>query len=97
MAEFIHDGPLQYLLAARQDISEHLGKYPDERLSDSLASLKVASDQLRQATFELHPAVLEHAGLPAAIRQLTDALTTRNGIAVTPGTPIEVVVPLPDN
>jgi len=83
MSEFLHDGPLQYLLAARQDIAEHLGKHPDERLSDALASLKTASDQLREATFELHPAVLEHSGLAAAITQLTSVMAERKGIEVT--------------
>lgn len=83
VSEFIHDGPLQYVLAARQDISEYAKAQPDERLEHALASLKNASEQLREATFELHPAVLEHAGLSAAVRKLASATAQRSGIPVT--------------
>lgn len=82
VSEFIHDGPLQYVLAARQDIQEHTKTQPDEQLEDALASLKSASEQLREATFELHPAVLEHAGLAAAVARLASTTAARSGIAV---------------
>jgi two-component system, NarL family, sensor kinase len=83
VSEFIHDGPLQYVLAARQDIQEHTKAQPHEQLEHALASLKSASEQLREATFELHPAVLEHAGLAAALGRLASATAQRSGIAVT--------------
>lgn len=83
VSEFIHDGPLQYVLAARQDIVEHIEVQPHQRLKRALASLKTASEQLREATFELHPAVLEHAGLAAAVGKLASGTAQRSGIAVT--------------
>jgi two-component system, NarL family, sensor kinase len=83
VSEFIHDGPLQYVLAARQDLLEHTEVQPHEQLERALASLKNASEQLREATFELHPAVLEHVGLAAAIGKLASATAQRSGIAVT--------------
>lgn len=82
VSEFLHDGPLQYVLAARQDIQEHRIAQPDALLEHALASLKSASEQLREATFELHPAVLEHAGLAAALSRLASTTAERSGIAV---------------
>jgi two-component system, NarL family, sensor kinase len=82
VSEFIHDGPLQYVLAARQDIQEHAKARPHEQLERALASLKSASKQLREATFELHPAVLEHAGLAAAVEKLASDTAQRSGIAL---------------
>jgi two-component system, NarL family, sensor kinase len=82
VSEFIHDGPLQYVLAARQDIQEHAKARPHEQLEHALASLKSASKQLREATFELHPAVLEHAGLAAAVEKLASDTAQRSGIAL---------------
>jgi two-component system NarL family sensor kinase len=83
VSEFIHDGPLQYVLAARQDVQEHTKGQPHQQLEYALASLKSASEQLREATFELHPAVLEHAGLAAAVEKLASTTARRTGITVT--------------
>jgi two-component system, NarL family, sensor kinase len=82
VSEFIHDGPLQYVLAARQDILEHTKVQKHVQLEHALASLKNASGQLREATFELHPAVLEHAGLAAAVGKLASTTAERSGIAI---------------
>ena len=82
VSEFIHDGPLQYVLAARQDIQEHRSAQPVALLEHALTSLRSASEQLREATFELHPAVLEHAGLAAALGRLASTTAQRSGIAV---------------
>ena len=65
ISEYIHDGPLQSVLMARQDIVSVLKKHPDEALDRALAGLREATDQMREATFELHPAVLAGAGLRA--------------------------------
>lgn len=83
ISEFIHDGPLQSVLMARQDISAVLKKNPDEALMRAMAGLREATDQMREATFELHPAVLAGAGLARALTQLADATSTRTGIDVT--------------
>lgn len=80
ISEYLHDGPLQSVLMARQDITGVLKKRPDESLERALAGLKEATDQMREATFELHPAVLAGAGLGRALQQLVTANSARSGI-----------------
>lgn len=82
ISEFIHDGPLQSVLMARQDILSVLKRHPDDALERALAGLRDATDQMRQATFELHPAVLGGAGLARAVTQLADANSERSGIDI---------------
>ncbi|ORW78569.1 histidine kinase [Mycobacterium riyadhense] len=84
ISESIHDGPLQDVLAARQELIELDTASPgDERVGRALAGLQSASERLRQATFELHPAVLEQVGLGAAVQQLVTFTATRSGIKIT--------------
>jgi two-component system NarL family sensor kinase len=80
ISEYIHDGPLQSVLAARQDIRSVLKKHPYDSLERALTGLREATDQMREATFELHPAVLAGAGLERAVQQLTAASAARSGI-----------------
>lgn len=82
ISEYIHDGPLQSVLMARQDIVAAQKRHSDESLDRALAGLREATDQMREATFELHPAVLGGAGLSRAITQLADAHSARSGIAI---------------
>ncbi|WP_158018243.1 sensor histidine kinase [Mycobacterium basiliense] len=84
ISESIHDGPLQDVLVARQELIELQAVWPDdERVNRALAGLQSASERLRQATFELHPAVLEQVGLGAAVEQLAAFTARRSGIKVT--------------
>lgn len=83
ISEFIHDGPLQSVLMARQDIVSVTKKRPDDTLERALTGLRDATDQMREATFELHPAVLAGAGLARAVQQLATANSTRSGIDIT--------------
>lgn len=92
ISEYIHDGPLQSVLMARQDIVSVLKKHPDEALDRALAGLREATDQMREATFELHPAVLAGAGLARAVTQLAAANSSRSGITITS----DVDYPRPD-
>ncbi|SOX56037.1 histidine kinase [Mycobacterium ahvazicum] len=83
ISESIHDGPLQDVLAVRQEVVELRAAYPgDERVERALSGLQIASQSLRQATFELHPAVLEQAGLGAAVQELAAYTQRRSGIEV---------------
>jgi two-component system, NarL family, sensor kinase len=82
VSEYIHDGPLQSVLAARQEIASYRRVAPDARLDRAVESLQDASRQLREATFELHPAVLEHVGLGAALAELSVVTGARAGISV---------------
>ena len=83
IAESIHDGPLQDVLAVRQELVELAAEFPhDDRVNRALAGLKHASERLRQATFELHPTVLEQVGLGAAVEQLAVFTAQRSDIAI---------------
>jgi two-component system NarL family sensor kinase len=82
ISESLHDGPLQSVLMARQDISGVLKRNPDPALERALEGLRDATTQMRDATFELHPAVLAGAGLTRALTQLADATSARSGIEI---------------
>ncbi|SOJ55572.1 putative sensor histidine kinase NarS [Mycobacterium simulans] len=86
ISESIHDGPLQDVLAARRDIADFVKVSPDAPLEHALASLQDASRLLREATFELHPAVLDQVGLAAAVEKLASVAAARSGIAITTDT-----------
>ncbi|MGB9302367.1 MAG: sensor histidine kinase, partial [Mycobacterium sp.] len=84
VSESLHDGPLQDVLAVRHELIELEAAFPgDERVERALAGLQIASERLRQATFELHPAVLEEVGLGPAVEQLAAHTAKRSGIKVT--------------
>lgn len=86
ISETIHDGPLQDVLAARRVIADYMkvmNVSPDAPLQDAMASLQDASRLLREATFELHPAVLDQVGLAAGVEKLVSVTAARSGIAIT--------------
>lgn len=83
ISESIHDGPLQDILAVRQELVELDAALPgDDRVERAMTGLQMASERLRQATFELHPAVLEQVGLAAAVQQLAAFTAHRAGIEI---------------
>lgn len=82
ISETLHDGPLQSVLMARQDISGVMKKNPDPGLERALEGLRDATAQMREATFELHPAVLAGAGLTRALTQIADTTAARSGIEI---------------
>jgi two-component system NarL family sensor kinase len=79
LAEALHDEALQNLLAARQLL--------DAGDADSTALAREGLDegvaQIRQAVFDLHPYLLEQAGLRAALQAVADRAGRRAGFAVT--------------
>jgi len=77
LSEDLHDGALQYILAARQDLDDlPTSTEPAlrERLSEALTE---ASGMLRSQVSRLTPAILDQAGLAAAIRRLADDAAER--------------------
>lgn len=70
LAETLHDGPLQNLLAARLDLDELAERYEDPDLEAVRAALAETTTQLRSTLTTLHPAVLAELGLAAAVREL---------------------------
>jgi two-component system NarL family sensor kinase len=83
VSESIHDGPLQDVLVARQELEELATIATHAHVERAVACLQDASTRLREATFELHPAVLEQVGLAAAVEQLAAFTARRSGIAIT--------------
>jgi two-component system NarL family sensor kinase len=72
LAESLHDGALQYVLAARQDLEdarETGDPVSFDRVEQALAE---SSALLRSTVTELHPAVLHEAGLERALVDLVD-------------------------
>jgi two-component system NarL family sensor kinase len=83
IAEALHDGALQTVLAAKQDLREAIRANGDKsgvaRASELLVDV---SNDLRQVTRELHPSVLDEAGLAAALQTLADSFSERTGVPV---------------
>jgi len=72
LSERLHDGALQYVLAARQDMDDVQEGVEGsaERVQEALVE---SARLLRSTVADLHPAVLERAGLVAALQALVDA------------------------
>jgi two-component system NarL family sensor kinase len=81
LSERLHDGPLQYVLVARGDLEDvRAGSAPALDLVET--ALKECSALLRDAVRELHPEILNRAGLKAAIEALADSIAARDDLAV---------------
>nr|WP_202422601.1 ATP-binding protein [Gordonia sp. SID5947] len=84
LAEHLHDGALQYVLGARQELAA-LGD--NGRDSESIArideALRESARLLRSTLGELHPAVLEQAGLAVALTDLARSVEHRTSLTVT--------------
>lgn len=82
LAEHLHDGPLQTLLAARLDLDEIRERIPDAGLDRVHAALQETAVGLRSTVTALHPQVLAQLGLTPAVRELLRQYETRPDIAV---------------
>jgi len=80
LAENLHDGALQYVLAARQELADV--RDDPESLARVEHALRETSQLLRSTMTELHPAVLEQSGLPVALRSLAESVGARAGLTV---------------
>lgn len=82
LAETLHDHAIQSLLAARQDVEAALKGGPDEDLERALSALTDTVADLRGAIFELHPHVLQQAGLEPALKAVAERVGRRGGFDV---------------
>jgi two-component system, NarL family, sensor kinase len=71
LAEALHDGAVQDLLAVGQDLDE-VERGDRAALVRAHDGVRRSTAQLRQTISELHPYVLEHAGLEAALHSLIE-------------------------
>ncbi|WP_433507779.1 sensor histidine kinase [Pseudonocardia halophobica] len=79
LSEHLHDGALQYVLAARMDLDDARDSGDPEAFERLDRALTETSRLLRSTVAELHPAVLAKAGLPAAVRELAATAAARGG------------------
>ena len=81
LSERLHDGALQYVIVARQDLDD-VRDGSAEATDRVDTSLKECSQLLRDVVRELHPEVLSRSGLKAALTALADSIGSRAGLAV---------------
>jgi two-component system, NarL family, sensor kinase len=79
LAEALHDEAMQNLLVARQDLQSADAAADIDR---ARRGIDATVDQLRDAIFELHPAVLDHAGPVAAIEAIAERHARHSGFTV---------------
>ncbi|HEY3614188.1 MAG TPA: ATP-binding protein, partial [Gaiellales bacterium] len=82
LAQDLHDGPIQNLLAARHDLDISARAVPDGPEARAHATITATVAQLRGTVADLHPYLLEQAGLTAAIGQAARAAAERAGFAL---------------
>jgi two-component system NarL family sensor kinase len=82
LSESLHDSALQNLLSARHELEEaaEAGAHPALERADRALTETVA--ELREAVFELHPYVLDEAGLKAALRAVAQQAAARGGFTL---------------
>jgi two-component system NarL family sensor kinase len=83
LAENLHDDSEQTLSLARQELADFRRTGREDSYERTRAAIDETLDQLRGEIFELHPYVLDHAGLPAALRAIGDRAADRLGAEVT--------------
>jgi two-component system NarL family sensor kinase len=82
LAEHLHDGALQYVLAARHDLEDARDLADPAAFTRLDEALSESSRLLRSTVGDLHPAVLEQAGLARALRQLGESAGASGAITV---------------
>jgi two-component system, NarL family, sensor kinase len=79
LAQDLHDGAIQNLLAARHDLDLPAKSAPEGPEARAHATITATVAELRGAVADLHPYLLEQAGLAAAIGQAARAAAGRGG------------------
>lgn len=82
IAEHLHDGPLQNLLAARMEVDELRERSPDPALDAVYDALQETAAGLRSTVTQLHPQVLAQLGLEPAVRELLRQFASRGDYEV---------------
>lgn len=82
LAEHLHDGPLQTLLAARLEVDELRERAPDPALDMVHSALQDTAAGMRSTVTALHPQVLAQLGLTAAVRELVRQYDSRGDFIV---------------
>ena len=83
LAEQLHDGALQYVLAARHDLDDAREDGDAAAFDRVDHALTESSTLLRSTVSQLHPAVLDQTGLARAVADLAQTGPGRAGLTVT--------------
>ncbi len=78
LSEELHDGALQYVLAARHDLDDLEPAAEPAAMARIDHALTAASQLLRTMVSELHPAVLHEVGLASAVSELATREAARS-------------------
>ncbi len=98
LAEALHDGALQYLLGARLDLEDARETGSSAAFDRIDEALTTSTRLLRSTVSQLHPAVLEQAGLAQALRDLAaDTQIRMNAGRPKPGRREGVSIAPPDD
>ena len=79
LAEVLHDDAIQNLLLARQELRDHHRRHDEDSYHRADDALATTVDQLRGEIFQLHPYLLDHAGLRAALTAHAESAARRGG------------------
>ncbi len=83
LAESLHDHAVQNLLSALHELDEAGETAPHPALRRAEHAVLETVGDLREAIFELHPYVLDEAGLEAAVRSVAERAAQHGGLELT--------------
>src|SRR5215213_474251 len=83
LAELLHDEAVQTLSLARQELTDYRRTGREDAFERARSAIDETMAQLRGEIFELHPYVLDHAGLEAALGAIAERGADRTGAEVT--------------
>ncbi|MEU2870447.1 ATP-binding protein [Streptomyces olivoreticuli] len=82
LAEALHDSAIQNLLAALHDLEDIEAEAAAPALARAENEVRRTVREIRDVTFDLHPQVLQAAGLAAALEAVGERLARRGGFTV---------------
>ena len=83
LAELLHDESLPTLSLARQELVDYRRTGREASFERARTTIEETMAQLRGEIFDLHPYVLDYAGLPAALRAIAERSSQRMGADIT--------------
>jgi two-component system NarL family sensor kinase len=83
LAELLHDESVQTLSLARQELADYHRTGREASFERARSAIDETMAQIRGEIFELHPYVLDHAGLSAALRAIAERSAARMGAEIT--------------
>jgi two-component system, NarL family, sensor kinase len=82
LAELLHDESVQTLALAQQELGDYHRTGRESAFERARAAIAEAMAQLRGEIFELHPYLLDHAGLGATLSAIAERFAGRTGAEI---------------